>query len=60
MILFFDWHKNSLNRALSNSFGFFTFTRGSKVMMDDKGARERNQASKRQGCRICGKTMPGK
>ena len=31
----FNRHKNSLNSALSNSFGFFTFTHGSKVMMVD-------------------------
>ena len=46
--------------TLSNSCGYFTFTRGSKVMTDDKEVKERKQASKRQGCRICGKTMPEK
>ena len=31
---------------------------GGPQMTDEKG--ERKQASKRQGCRICGKTMPWK
>ena len=60
MILFFDRHKNSLTRALSNSCGFFTFTHGSKVMTNEKEVKERKQASKMQRCRMCGKTIPGK
>ena len=46
--------------TLSNSCGFFTFTPGSKLMIDDKGVKERKQASNRQGCRMYGKTMPEK